>query len=64
VDGVVKLLAKGRQDRPVDLAGHGTHLAGIVLHLTPHAKLCVARVLKDKEDYDTGEAARRVALVS
>lgn len=61
---VVDSLAKGREDKPVDLSGHGTHLAGIVIQLTPHADLCIARVLKHNlTTYDTGEAARRVALV-
>lgn len=64
MERIVGSLEQGRQDEPVDLAGHGTHLAGIVLQLTPHATLCVARVLEDKVEYDTGKAARRVALVS
>lgn len=62
---VIGSLGNGRRDQPIDLAGHGTHLAGIVLQLIPHATLCVARVLQDSlTTYDTGEAARRVALVS
>jgi hypothetical protein len=64
VDGIVSLLRNRRQDHPVDLAGHGTHLTGIVLQLAPHANLYVARVLQDNVTYDAGAAARRVALVS
>lgn len=61
---VASLQVDGRQGA-VDLAGHGTHLAGIVLQLAPHATLCVARVLKDNmTTYDTGAAVKRVALVS
>ncbi|KAF8856770.1 subtilisin-like protein [Acephala macrosclerotiorum] len=63
VQEVIVSLGSERRDEVVDLAGHGTHLAGVVLQLTPHASLCVARVLKDNlTTYDTGKAARRVAL--
>jgi subtilisin family serine protease len=65
VQEVVKLIAADRRDQATDLAGHGTHLAGIVLQLTPDASLCVARVLKHNlNPYDTAKAFRRVALVS
>jgi hypothetical protein len=64
VEGILQPLERERLDVPVDLAGHGTHLAGIVLQLAPQANLCVARVLENKTTYDTGTAARRVALVS
>ena len=64
MEGILQPLERERLDVPVDLAGHGTHLAGIVLQLAPHANLCVARVLENKTTYDTGAAARRVALVS
>ncbi|KUJ11254.1 subtilisin-like protein [Mollisia scopiformis] len=60
---VIGSLESGRQDQAIDLAGHGTHLAGIVLQLAPNANLCIARVLKNNlTTYDTGEAAKRVAL--
>ena len=68
---VLGSLSRDRQDQPVDIAGHGTHLAGIVLQLAPNASLCIGRVIekKKKEEYHAGEefhadkAARRVALV-
>ena len=68
---VLGSLSLQRQDQPIDVAGHGTHLAGIVLQLAPDAKLCIGRVLekKKKEEYEPGEnldankTAKRVALV-
>lgn len=65
VRSIIGSLDKERRDEPIDLAGHGTHLAGIVLQLTPDATLYVGRVLEmNEESYDAGAAARRVALVS
>jgi hypothetical protein len=55
-----------RDESPTDITGHGTHLAGIVIQVAPDADLYVGRVLRDNwtTHYDTGAAAKRVALVS
>lgn len=50
---------------PVDTCGHGTHMAGIILQLLPHAELYVARVMED-EIYSsdaTVSQAKRIAKV-
>ncbi len=66
-DDVLRILNAVRpepRDDPTDISGHGTHLAGIVLQLAPHANLFVARVLENNRGkYDVGAVARRVALV-
>lgn len=55
-----KIVERDR-DEPQDLHGHGTHMAGIILQLAPHAQLYVARFMKQKS-VDTQDA-RRLALV-
>lgn len=64
VSEILRRLGPAEDMEPLDVSGHGTHLAGIVLQLVPNATLFVARVLENnQETYDVGAAARRVALV-
>jgi hypothetical protein len=64
VSEILRTLGPAKDTEPMDVSGHGTHLAGTVLQLVPNATLFVARVLENnQEKYDVGAAARRVALV-
>jgi len=35
------------KSQKVDLVGHGTHAAGLLLKIAPNAIVCVARVVRD-----------------
>ena len=35
------------EQNPEDACGHGTHMAGIILQLAPHAELFIARVFEN-----------------
>ena len=44
-----------------DMAGHGTHVAGLILKVAPHADVCVARVFDNRHPDPDGQ--QRVAEV-